>query len=141
MGSLQGGFTLIELMIAIAVIGIILAIAIPGLRSSRKSSNEASAVASLKALTSANEQYKARFVRYAGTLRNLSQTKFIDSVLGSGTKSGYSFTYAGGANTWTTRASPVLAGSTGDRGFFVNQTGVIRFTPSGNAKATSPPVD
>lgn len=141
MGNKRRGFTLIEVMIVVAIIGIILSIAIPSIRNSRKSANEASAIASLKALSSANEQYKTRFKRYATTLRNLSQTSFIDSVLGSGTKSGYRFTYTGAANTWTTRAAPSVAGTTGDRGFFVNQTGVIRFRPSGNATATSPPVD
>ena len=135
------GFTLIELMIVVAIIAIIAAIAIPSLLNARKAGNEASAISSLRTLTTVNEQYRTRFQAYAGSLANLSAESYIDSVLGSGTKSGYLFTYSGSTNTWTCTGSPTTAGTTGDRYFFVDQTGVIRFSSTGTATSTSPPID
>ena len=135
------GFTLIELMIVVAIIAIIAAIAIPSLLNARKAGNEASAISSMRTLTTVNEQYRTRFQNYSSSLANLSTAGYIDSVLGSGTKSGYGFTYGGGTNTWTASAVPSTAGTTGDRGFFVDESGVIRFAATGAATATSPPLD
>lgn len=137
----KSAFTLIELMIVIAVIAIVLAIAIPSLMSSRKSANETSAIASLRTLASANNQYKTRFKSYSNSLNNLRASGFIDTVLASGTKSGYRFTYSGNANTWSTRANPTQTGTTGNRGFFIDDRGVIRFVASGNATSTSAPIN
>ena len=135
------GFTLIELMIVVAIIAIIAAIAIPSLLNARKAGNEASAISSLRTLTTVNEQYRTRFQAYAGALTNLSAENYIDSVLGAGSKSGYAFTYAGGTNTWNCSADPQTAGTTGDRYFFVDQTGVIRFSSTGTATSASAPID
>ena len=138
----QEGFTLIELMIVVAIIAIIAAIAIPSLLNARKAGNEASAISSLRTLTTVNEQYRTRFQAYAASLANLSATNYIDSVLGAGTKSGYNFSsFAGGVNTWTCSSSPTTPATTGDRFFFVDQTGVIRFNSAGVASATDPPID
>ncbi|MEM7232187.1 MAG: prepilin-type N-terminal cleavage/methylation domain-containing protein, partial [Planctomycetota bacterium] len=115
----QEGFTLIELMIVVAIIAIIAAIAIPSLLNARKAGNEASAISSLRTLTTVNEQYRTRFQSYAGTLPNLSAENYIDGVLGTGVKSGYTFTYASAQNTWTCVSSPDDPGTTGDRYFFV----------------------
>lgn len=135
------GFTLIELMIVVAIIAIIAAIAIPSLLNARKAGNEASAISSLRTLTTVNEQYRTRFQSYAGSLANLSAENYIDNVLGSGTKSGYTFGFAGAVNTWACTADPVTAGTTGDRYFFVDQSGVIRFSSTGTASATSSAID
>jgi len=68
----------------------------------------------------------------------------IDSVLASGTKSGYTFTLAAGATagtTYTITAVPVTLGTTGQRAFFTNQSGVIRANTTGSAPAvTDPPI-
>jgi len=135
------GFTLIELMIVVAIIAIILAMAIPSLVRARTAANEASAISSLRTLATANGQYRTRFQSYATTVANLSAAGYIDSVLGSGTKAGYSFTYAGASDTWTSSAVPVTAGATGDRGFFEDQSDVIRFSVSGAATSSSNPLD
>ena len=135
------GFTLIELMIVVAIIAIIAAIAIPSLLSARKSANEASCISSLRTLTTVNEQYRTRFQTYAGALGDLNSEGYIDSVLASGTKSGYTFAYAGAANTGSCTADPETAGTTGDRYFFVDQSGVIRFSSTGTATSTSAPID
>ncbi len=139
----EQGFTLIELMIVVAIIAIIAAIAIPSLMNARKSGNEASAISSLRTLTTVNEQYRNRFQAYADSLGSLSAVGYIDSVLGSGTKSGYVFTYAAATATptWQCTASPATTGVTGDRYFYVDQSGVIRFSLTGAATSASQPID
>jgi hypothetical protein len=92
-------------------------------------------------LTTVNNQYRTRFQTYAGALTDLSAEGYIDSVLGSGTKSGYDFTYSGGSDTFTATADPTTAGTTGDRGFFVDASGVVRFAATGSATSASAPID
>jgi hypothetical protein len=65
----------------------------------------------------------------------------MDSVLGSGTKSGYSFTYSGATDSWIVAATPVLPGTTGDRGYFVDNSEVIRVSSSGAATSASTPIE
>ncbi len=137
----EQGFTLIELMIVVAIIAIIAAIAIPSLLNARKAGNETSAISSLRTCGTVNEQYRTRFQTYAGSLANLSAAGYIDSVLASGTKSGYTFAYTGSTNTWTISSTPGTAGTTGDRGFFADQSGVIRFAATGAATSASAPLD
>ncbi|MBI4601017.1 MAG: prepilin-type N-terminal cleavage/methylation domain-containing protein [Planctomycetes bacterium] len=137
----ETGFTLIELMIVVAIIAIIAAIAIPSLLGARKSGNEASAIASCRTLATVSEQYKTRFQSYANSLASLSATGYIDEVLGSGSKSGYTFTYAGATDTWTVAADAETFGTTGDRGFFIDSTGVIRFADLASATSASAPID
>jgi len=136
------GFTLIELMIVVAIIAIIAAIAIPSLLNARKAGNEASAISSLRTITTVNEQYRTRFQAYANALASLQTEGYIDNVLGGGAKSGYTFTYAsGGANVWSCNADPQTQGTTGDRHFFCDQSGVIRFDAAAAASAASPAID
>ena len=77
----EEGFTLIELMIVVAIIAIIAAIAIPSLLNARKAGNEASAISSLRTLTTVNEQYRTRFQNYAGDLSDLNDEGYIDSAI------------------------------------------------------------
>ena len=139
------GFTLIELMIVVSIIAIIAAIAIPSLLAARISGNEASAISSLRTLSTVQEQYRTRFQAYAGALTDLGPpNNYIDGVLSGGTKSGYKFgpsLNATGNTLWSTNADPATPGTTGERGFFVDQSGVIRFVTSGAATAASPPID
>ena len=137
----EHGFTLIELMIVVAIIAIIAAIAIPSLLNARKAGNEASAISSLRTLTTVNEQYRTRFSEYGSVLTDIQDAGYIDSVLGAGTKSGYTFTYNGGTNTWNVAADPVTSGTTGDRFFFVDQTGVIRSDTTATADSGDNPID
>src|SRR5262245_40702603 len=90
------GFTLIELMIVIAIISVIAPIAIPNIMAARKHGNEASAIGSLKTISTAQTMFNQKDSDQDGnldygTLSELNNTLLTDTVLGSGTKSGYLF--------------------------------------------------
>ena len=144
----QKGFSLIELLIVVALILIIAAIAIPNLLKSKMAANESSAVGSLRTINTGEVTYAAGCpnVGYSASLAELNTgavcaagLNIIDSVLSSGTKSGYTFTYnsvadaTGLKNTYTINAVPGVIGTTGQRGFYSDQTGVIRYTLDGSA--------
>lgn len=151
----QKGFSLIELLIVVAIILIIAAIAIPNLLRSKMAANEASAVESLRTLNTVCIQYETTYGGYPPALSNLgpgnpatpATADMIDSVLASGTKSGYSFGYIAGATdangnvlSYSIAASPVSPGTTGQRYFFTDQSGVIRANATGLASLNSTPL-
>ena len=139
------GFTLIELMIVVAIIAIIAAIAIPSLLGAKKSANEASAISSLRTICTTCEQYRNRHGSYPNALANLGPAGdgLIDGVLANGAKSGYTFGFnSNPANdTWSCTADPTTPGTTGDRYFFVDQSGVIRWNGAAQAGAGDPALE
>jgi prepilin-type N-terminal cleavage/methylation domain-containing protein len=124
------GFTLVEIMIVVAIIVLLAAIAIPNLLRARLSANEATAIAAMRTLSTAMESYRAgqsppAYPSALGSLSNATPP-YIDSVLGGGLKAGYNFTLAGGNNTYSVVGAPQTANVTGVRSFFVDQSGVVR---------------
>jgi type IV pilus assembly protein PilA len=151
------GFSLIELLIVVAVILIIAAIAIPNYIQSKLRANEASAVQNLRNISTAEALYSSTYgLGCSPTLVSLSGTiatpdsghaELIDSVLGGGVKSGYTFSYAAGPAdsqgniaSFALNAGPLVPGSTGQRYFFTDQTNVIRVNPSSIAGPTDPAI-
>ena len=136
------GFSLIELLIVVAIIGIIAAIAVPNLLQSKAAANEASAISAIRNVVTSQITYSATVGSgsYAASLAVLETANLIDSVLGSGTKDGYSYAATGGANNFEITAAPVTAGSTGTRYFFSNESGVIRYSTGAAATTASSPL-
>jgi len=124
------GFTLVEIMIVVAIIALLAAIAIPNLLRARHNANEAAAVASLRTLSTAEESYRAaQNPLIYGTMAQLGAATpaYIDATLAAGAKQGYNFTMTAGptANVYTITAVPQVVGQTGTRTFSVDQTGVV----------------
>lgn len=154
------GFSLIELLVVVAIILVIAAIAIPNFLRSRMAANEAAAVAGLRNITTAQVVYSTTYgIGYSAALANLAPTPgnplvtsstnagLIDDVLASGKKSGYTFTYNstdadadGRMDAFTITAVPSNPGTTGQRRFFTDQSGVIRANINGAADVNSTPI-
>jgi prepilin-type N-terminal cleavage/methylation domain-containing protein len=139
-------FTLIELMIVVAIIAIIAAIAIPNLLEARKTGNETAAIGALRTLSSVQAQFRDgdkesdSVLDYASSLAELSNASLIDNVIASGVKSGYSFGVSGSTYEWLATATPVSS-NTGTRNFIVCTNGVIRYSGSGPATCSSPAIE
>jgi len=165
MRNKQKGFSLIELLIVVAIILIIAAIAIPNLIRSKMAANEASAVATLRTLNTAEVIYSSNYsvatifaaslsaLGDGGTAANCAagaaaptsaNACLIDGALEAATvapgKSGYKLTYANPAGGYTINNDPVSAGSTGVRQFYTDQLLVIRWATGGAATGTSSPI-
>lgn len=138
----NSGFTLIELMIVVAIIAIIAAIAIPNLLRSRMQSNESAAIGNLRTINGAQTAFHSANSRYAATFDELTTATppFLDGTWGTVAKSGYNYVMVGTNDAYTANANAVQYGVTGSRGFFTDTSGVIRFAVGADADASSTPL-
>jgi prepilin-type N-terminal cleavage/methylation domain-containing protein len=132
----ESGFSLIELLIVIAIILIIAAIAVPKLNNQRMNAQEMAAIRQIGTIHTAQIQYYSQFGRYAASLTELgppssgqqspAAADLIPKTLADGKNTGYIFTVATAPTGYTVTAVPEAFGNTGRRTFFSDQTNVIR---------------
>jgi type IV pilus assembly protein PilA len=129
------GFSLIELLIVIAIILIIITIAMPKLTHARMFAQETAAIQAIKTLHTAQVQYYSQYGKYAASLAELgppasgapsaASADIIGNDLANGEKQGYKFTMAGNPGGYLVNAVPTAFGTSGSRTFFSDQSMVI----------------
>ena len=134
----QQGFSLIELLIVIAIILIILSIALPQMSKSRMHAQEMAGIAEIKTINQAQIQYQSQFGQFATTLAQLgpptsagaaegpAAAGLIPASLASGAAGGYNFTITQTPTGYALSAVPKTFNSTGRRTFYSDQTGIVR---------------
>ncbi|UCH12244.1 MAG: prepilin-type N-terminal cleavage/methylation domain-containing protein [Candidatus Omnitrophota bacterium] len=141
----KSGFTLVEIMVVIAIVATIAAIAISSMLRSRLNANETIAIASCKTIGSACQSYFSTEDTYPSSLAYLaapaSNPPYIDDELAGGEKAGYEFTYEWiNPVSFTLNAAPAYSGRTGERCFYTDETGIITYKKGAPAGPDDPAV-
>jgi prepilin-type N-terminal cleavage/methylation domain-containing protein len=155
--ELADGFSLIELLIVVAIILIIAAIAVPNLIRAKIAANQSSAVENCRTITSAEINYYIVYGGFAKSLNALggpavgapsaANAQMIDDALSSGLRSGYQFSYValnadvnGKFQDYFLNADPQAPGFSGVNHYFTNEPSVIHFSSAGKASVNDPPI-
>mgnify|MGYP001562213331 CR=1 FL=1 len=125
---MKKAFTLIEIMVVVAIVAILITIAVPNILRARVVANEGAAIANLKTLASACQSYHIDNQKYPANLLDLSTATppYIDNVLGSGQKQGYQFDYNSvDSDHFTVNANSINTGLLKGRYFFIDESAAI----------------
>ena len=135
------GFTLLEILVVVTVMAILVGMALPRFFTARKSAHESATIAGLRTINNGNEVYKGRTGSYGG-IDDLISQELVDANFASA-RSGYLYSDGGAVTryTWSVNAEPETPGESGDRYFFIDESGVIRTTSTPPASAGSSAVD
>ena len=124
-------FTLIEILIVVAIIALLGAIAVANLLRAKVNANESAAIASLSTISTGQQGWRGSHSSFASSLSDLGNEipPYIDSILASGQKEGYNFevTSATGSS-FVAIANPITQGSTGIRSYCISDEGVLRYS-------------
>jgi prepilin-type N-terminal cleavage/methylation domain-containing protein len=151
------GFSLIELLIVVAIILVIVAIAIPNLLRAKIAANQSAAIENCRTITGAEINYYIDYAGFAPSLNALggptaatpsaNDAQMIDDALSSGLRSGYTFTYAaldpdssGNFQDYSLNADPTASGLTGINHYFTDEPSVIHWNANGQASVNDPPI-
>jgi len=94
----------------------------------------------VKAVVTSNTQYQSRFRSFAGSMQDLYDNGYIDAAVANPTKAGFTFDYQSSGTTFEITADPSVPGESGNRYFFADDTGVIRFSYDGTASDADDPL-
>jgi prepilin-type N-terminal cleavage/methylation domain-containing protein len=143
----SGGFTLVEIMVVVAILLIIVTLALPNMLRSRMNANELAAITHCRLISNSCQSFYSNTIphTYPSSLDDLieptSSPPYIDTTLASGDKQGYTFEYnSDGEDSFILQASPKTPDRTGVRYFYVDETGVIRSRAGEEAGPNDPPV-
>ena len=142
------GFTLVEMMIVVAIVMTLATLAISSVLRARHNANEVAAVASCRTVVTATQNFYANSYphTYPSDLSDLvppvSNPPYLDNVLASGTKQGYRFTYTFvNSESFTLNADPTVSGRTGTRHFYADETSTIKANENSQAGPNDPVVE
>jgi type IV pilus assembly protein PilA len=131
----RNGFSLVELLVAIAIILIIVSIAIPVLKTAQLNAKETAVIKEVQTIYQAQTQYASQFGKYAASLTELGPPRqgasspqaafLIPHSLAKGEKDGYVFSLALVESGFHVNANPKAFGDTGRRTFYLDQNGIV----------------